>query len=726
MNNLRLSDIIVYSEEDPEVNKYIHGRQSELIIVKLSEKQKNIIKIYDLCFYQSLKRLKDNNLIFSNNLSKLNKMVILQSLQKFRSTGQSQVQSSLFYSLLGDFGVIQTALHGRSLLNGYGITQFYDYMIKTFTPSASNKLSRSKQAIMKSGHYHNMLRLCEEVIKENNGYHNKTKTVEKLLYDHFNNHNDARSSRAIVFSSYRNSVNELVEFLSKHQPLIKPTVFIGQNKGKKNIINNNKVKGQTQKEQKRVIKAFTEGVYNVIVATCIGEEGLDIGEVDLIINFDASASPIRAIQRKGRTGRKRIGRSVTIVTEGAELNAYKSGKARFRRLLKDIKQADHALPKYKPIIRMIPKQIIPNVIEKSTAGNQLTNMIINSPMKKVSKKIVDDGLLTIKQQQYYNDKIALTTSLSQLSALDNKLYLNAYATKICQIKHSNKTKFYINFFKYINDANKKPIYKLDIDTDYRLDSDELQEIILPNMRHKSMIIKKRKKIIKQQLQQDEQNHYDDQYKIKKKSKKIISHPAVSNKQHALSFSTITTSSSSSSTDRLLNKTNKRYHDQISSISTTNDYQFNNLKKKIKKRKKKSKKSKFSFIEAEADDIDDLDDDDDDDYEAMNDDDSYDSDFVTDEIIYASDNDSSNNHQLHNTQEFHVQQMQNASPSVSQFIKGFKTFQNSDDEQVQQQQQQQQEEEEEEEVVVVEEEEEEEKKKKEMIMMMNMIVILKRY
>ena len=50
------------------------------------------------------------------------------------------------------------------------------------------------------------------------------------------------------------------------------------------------------------------GGYNVIVATSIGEEGLDIMEVDLVICFDANISPLRMIQRMGRTGRKHDGR----------------------------------------------------------------------------------------------------------------------------------------------------------------------------------------------------------------------------------------------------------------------------------------------------------------------------------------------------------------------------------------------------------------------------------
>ena len=67
-----------------------------------------------------------------------------------------------------------------------------------------------------------------------------------------------------------------------------------------------------------MVRKFREGGYNTLVATCVGEEGLDIGEVDLIVCFDAHKSPIRLVQRMGRTGRKRSGRIVVIVTQGKE------------------------------------------------------------------------------------------------------------------------------------------------------------------------------------------------------------------------------------------------------------------------------------------------------------------------------------------------------------------------------------------------------------------------
>ena len=71
----------------------------------------------------------------------------------------------------------------------------------------------------------------------------------------------------------------------------------------------------------QVMRQFRDGGYNTLVSTCVGEEGLDIGEVDLIVCFDAHKSPIRLAQRMGCTGRKRAGRIVMLVTEGKEEQA---------------------------------------------------------------------------------------------------------------------------------------------------------------------------------------------------------------------------------------------------------------------------------------------------------------------------------------------------------------------------------------------------------------------
>jgi ERCC4-related helicase len=49
------------------------------------------------------------------------------------------------------------------------------------------------------------------------------------------------------------------------------------------------------------------GEFDVLVATSIAEEGLDIPEVDLVVFYEPIPSEIRYIQRRGRTGRKSSG-----------------------------------------------------------------------------------------------------------------------------------------------------------------------------------------------------------------------------------------------------------------------------------------------------------------------------------------------------------------------------------------------------------------------------------
>ena len=83
--------------------------------------------------------------------------------------------------------------------------------------------------------------------------------------------------------------------------------------------------GMDQSEQSRIMHLFKTGALNVLVATSIAEEGLDVGEVDLCVFFESVGSPIRLVQRMGRTGRKRAGKVVMLVNEGKEERKLEGG-----------------------------------------------------------------------------------------------------------------------------------------------------------------------------------------------------------------------------------------------------------------------------------------------------------------------------------------------------------------------------------------------------------------
>lgn len=105
----------------------------------------------------------------------------------------------------------------------------------------------------------------------NNAEHPKTQKLRTILKDHFLD--STKTKRAIVFASYRETVHDIVEVLnSTASEWVSAKKFIGQSGGKNN-------KGMSQKEQKRILEEFRKSAFNTLVATCIGEEGLDIPEV---------------------------------------------------------------------------------------------------------------------------------------------------------------------------------------------------------------------------------------------------------------------------------------------------------------------------------------------------------------------------------------------------------------------------------------------------------------
>ena len=80
--------------------------------------------------------------------------------------------------------------------------------------------------------------------------------------------------------------------------------------------------GLKQEKQIETVQRFRDGITKALVATRVGEEGLDISEVNLVIFYDNVPSSIRFIQRKGRTGRKDTGRLVVLIAKDTIDEAY--------------------------------------------------------------------------------------------------------------------------------------------------------------------------------------------------------------------------------------------------------------------------------------------------------------------------------------------------------------------------------------------------------------------
>ncbi|KAG8744675.1 3'-5' DNA helicase [Ceratobasidium sp. 414] len=186
--------------------------------------------------------------------------------------------------------------------------------------------------------------------------HPKMQKLNDLLREHFDTE-DAEETRVMVFTNFRESVDEIVAHLNTNGPNIRASRFIGQAGGKGGE------KGMNQKEQIATINRFKAGEFNVLVATSIGEEGLDIGEIDLIVCYDAQKAPVRMLQRVGRTGRKRDGKVVVLLAEVREEKNWDKAKESYRDVQKAIIDGS-TIELFDDAAKMVPDGVQPQCVEK--------------------------------------------------------------------------------------------------------------------------------------------------------------------------------------------------------------------------------------------------------------------------------------------------------------------------------------------------------------------------
>jgi Fanconi anemia group M protein len=134
---------------------------------------------------------------------------------------------------------------------------------------------------------------------------------------------DKPGARTIVFAQFRDTAETLVRELGQ-VPGLRPVRFVGQATRGKDV-------GLSQREQAEIIDGFRSGKHNILVSSSVGEEGLDIPQVDLVVFYEPVPSEIRTIQRRGRTGRARPGRVVVLLSRDTRDEAYLSSAKRKER-----------------------------------------------------------------------------------------------------------------------------------------------------------------------------------------------------------------------------------------------------------------------------------------------------------------------------------------------------------------------------------------------------------
>ncbi|KAM4626505.1 interferon-induced helicase C domain-containing protein 1 isoform 2-T2 [Discoglossus pictus] len=132
-------------------------------------------------------------------------------------------------------------------------------------------------------------------LSKNPEYENeKLGKLRRSLLEEFDRNSKARG---IIFTKTRQSAAALFEWIRVNEKFkdvgIRAHYLIGAG-------HNSDFKPMTQNEQKKVIQQFSTGELNLLIATTVAEEGLDIKECNIVIRYGLVTNEIAMVQARGR------------------------------------------------------------------------------------------------------------------------------------------------------------------------------------------------------------------------------------------------------------------------------------------------------------------------------------------------------------------------------------------------------------------------------------------
>ncbi|KAF2026498.1 P-loop containing nucleoside triphosphate hydrolase protein [Setomelanomma holmii] len=373
IDGLDISRVEIRTENSMDICSYVHQRSIEKHVFQNSDDMEMCMDLYSQALQPLVNTIAGLNAYWSKDPRDLTPYGCQQAKKKwFLEAGRNANRGvqSIVHTV---FSILSSISHGMDLLKYHGMGPFY-VKLKGFKEDSEKTKSKYKKQILESDAFKKlMVRLQGWVTDENFVGHPKLEYLQQVILDHFVNAENGDNAegappsqtRIMVFAHFRDSAEEISRILKRHHPMIRPRVFVGQSTGKNS-------EGMSQKEQLEVIEQFKSGTFNTLIATSIGEEGLDIGEVDLIICYDSKASPIRMLQRMGRTGRKREGKIVMLQMQGKEENDANKAKDSYERMQELIAKGSHFSFHDEISRRILPPDVKP-VVDRRVVDIPLEN-----------------------------------------------------------------------------------------------------------------------------------------------------------------------------------------------------------------------------------------------------------------------------------------------------------------------------------------------------------------
>lgn len=327
--SLHIRSVAVKTESDRDVLPYIHKKEIEWRHINLPDGMKEIKDLLNKVLEDRFGKLTELGYPVYNQ-----RYVSKKDLLGLQSRLQGQLRGGIpdpsVYSAISLLAEIMKVNHAVEITETQGLESLRMYMERLDNEAGSRSGSKASKRLAEDIYIRQAVRRLKDCDLE----HPKIEYVKSIVLEELEG---KPHSRVIVFANYRDTAEMITNALSEIKG-IRPVRFVGQ-------ASRYKDKGLTQKQQVEIIEQFKAGDYNVLVATSVAEEGLDIPSTDLVLFYEPIPSEIRSIQRKGRTGRKHEGRVVVLVTKGTRDEGYYwSSLSRERKMQNNMRELQAAMP----------------------------------------------------------------------------------------------------------------------------------------------------------------------------------------------------------------------------------------------------------------------------------------------------------------------------------------------------------------------------------------------
>jgi ERCC4-related helicase len=303
--NLFIEVVEARSEESDDVKGYVEKTNVETIRVRVpDEYYETTLRLREL-YNDKVKKLLNGGFLRTNRVSKkalLEARIAISA--RLKSAQASGGQKGYIFGAIMNQAQAVAILHALEMIETQGAPPLLRYLEKIQERPEKGKAISSLVRDPK------WLKVREGAEKLSGVPHPKIAVMLSTVKEQLRRKPD---SRVIVFTQYRDTIEDIVRALDREG--LSARRFVGQSDREGS-------KGMDQQLQTETLDLFRKGEFRVLVSSSIGEEGLHVPDVDLVVFYEAVPSEIRYIQRRGRTGRTTEGRVVILLAEGTVDESY--------------------------------------------------------------------------------------------------------------------------------------------------------------------------------------------------------------------------------------------------------------------------------------------------------------------------------------------------------------------------------------------------------------------